>query len=260
MQAADLVITIGHAMRADLVARGIPAEKVAVVPNGVDPSSFEPAAPDASLARELGVHGRAVLGYVSNLGQREGHDVLLRAIARLRAGGRDVVGLLVGGGPQADELHRLAEELGIAEHVRFTGRVPHDRVADYYRLIDVFVIPRHDDRAARLVTPLKPFEALALGRTLLVSDLPALTEIVEPGVRGLSFRLDDDADLAAQAARLLDDRGLGRRLADEGRRWVIEERDWAMNGPRYRDLLQPLVDGRRPDVRAGVAGEREDPS
>ena len=71
-------------------------------------------------------------------------------------------------------LEELAESLGVADRVHFTGGVDHDEVTDYYSLIDVFVVPRTRERAAIHVTPLKPFEAMSLGIPVVVSDLPAL--------------------------------------------------------------------------------------
>ena len=77
--------------------------------------------------------------------------------------------------------------MGLGSTVVFTGRVPHDRVRDHYALLDAFVVPRVPDRAAWFTTPLKPYEAMALEIPLVVSDLPALTEIVGPDERGLAF-------------------------------------------------------------------------
>ena len=125
------------------------------------------------------------LGYVSNLShRREGQEVLIEAVAKLREAGRAVTGLLVGDGNRRAELERLARKLGVARHVVFTGNVPFDEVAGHYAQIDLFVVPRVDDRAARMVSPLKPFEAMAMGVPLLVADLPALIEITGAGARG----------------------------------------------------------------------------
>jgi glycosyltransferase involved in cell wall biosynthesis len=236
MLAADAVITIADAMRDDIVARGVPADRVFVVPNGVDPVAFAPIEPDPAVRHRWGLEGMRTFGYVSNLDHpREGQEVLIRAMARLARGRGDLRCLVIGDGARREELERLANGLGVGQRVIFTGRVPHDEVRQLYELIDVFVVPRIDERAARLVTPLKPFEAMALGRPIVVSDLPALVEIAPPGERGLSFPPGDADALASSVARLLDDPQLARRLAEAGREWVVRERTWAGNGPRFRE-------------------------
>ena len=246
--AADAVITIAESMRAEIIARGVPADKVHVVPNGVDPDVFHPRPRNRSLARRFGLPGGPVLGYVSNLDHpREGQEVLIEATAELVRRGREVTCLLVGEGSRRDELAAQAASAGLADHVVFTGPVPHDEIPDVYALIDIFVVPRRDERAARLVTPLKPFEAMATGIPVIVSDLPALTEIIAPGERGLAFPAGDARALADAAELLIDNPTLARRLAEAGRAWVTAERTWAANGPRYRAVY---------DSVSALAGEK----
>jgi glycosyltransferase involved in cell wall biosynthesis len=80
---------------------------------------------------------------------------------------------------------------------------------------------------------LKPFEAMAMGRPIVISDLPALREIAQPEERGLVFPPDDAVALADAVQRLFGDPGLSKRIGDAGRAWVVNERQWSMNGPRY---------------------------
>jgi glycosyltransferase involved in cell wall biosynthesis len=91
----------------------------------------------------------------------------------------------------------------------------------------VFVVSRRAARVTELVTPLKPLEAMAMGQALVVSDLPALAEIVEHEKTGLSYRAGDPADLAAQCARLIDQPDLRRRVAQAALQWVRENRTWS---------------------------------
>jgi glycosyltransferase involved in cell wall biosynthesis len=242
MQLADLVVTIAEGMRGEIIERGIPETKVFVVPNGVDAKRFTPAEPSRKLQQKYGLDGRTVIGYISNIDHpREGQEILIEATARLRARGRDVVCLLVGDGQRRKELEELAASAAPGGVV-FTGKVPHEQVRDYYALIDIFVVPRVDERAARLVTPLKPFEAMAMRRPLIVSDLPALAELAKPGERGLVFTPGDSDSLALAVETMLDNPDLARRLAEEGRRWVLAERTWAANGKRYQDIYREVLD------------------
>jgi len=165
----------------------------------------------------------------------------LEAAASLRKRGRSFKLLLVGDGRDRDALVEQARRLGLDDGTLvMPGRVPNDEIAHYYSLIDAFVVPRTADRVSSLVTPLKPFEAMAMERALVVSDLPPLREIVTPGETGLLFRPQDAADLAAVLEGLLDDEALRVRLGRQAREWVTAERTWAQNGQRYRTLYERL--------------------
>jgi glycosyltransferase involved in cell wall biosynthesis len=234
---SDLVITVATTMAEDLEARGVPAEKIRVIPNVVDLDRFQPRAAPAGLAERLGLGERRVLGYVSNLGFREGIGTLVEAVAQLRQEGNDVAGLVVGEGPEREALEAHAADLGIADAVTFTGHVRNEQIEDHYALIDVFVVPRIADRAARLVTPLKPLEAMAMGIPVVASDLPALREMLGGGERGLLFESEDVAGLARQAALLLGDAQRRREIADRARAWVSAERSLGSNVERFRVIF-----------------------
>lgn len=241
MRAVDAVVTLSETMRREVIERGVAEDRAVVVANGVDVEFFAPRPRDPALTARLGLAGRAVIGYLGNLDHpREGQELLVEATARLRARGRAVACLIVGDGERRPELEALAAHRGVSDAVVFAGLVPHDEVPALYAQFDVFVVPRRDDRASRFVTPLKPFEALASGIPLVVSDLPALVEVAAPGERGLAFPADDVDGLVAALERLLDDHALAARLGAAGRAWVTAERTWASNGRRYRDLYARL--------------------
>lgn len=254
MLAVDAVVTLSETMRDEVIARGVAEDRAVVVANGVDVEFFAPRPRDPALAARLGLAGRAVFGYLGNLDHpREGQELLVEATARLRARGRAVACLIVGDGERRPELEALAARRGVADAVVFAGQVAHDEVPAFYAQFDVFVVPRRDDRASRFVSPLKPFEALASGVPLVVSDLPALVEVAAPDERGLRFPADDVNGLVAVLERLLDGPALAARLGAAGRVWVTAERTWASNGRRYRDLYARLG-VRLPDGKARDAG------
>ncbi|MDQ2964905.1 MAG: glycosyltransferase family 4 protein [Chloroflexota bacterium] len=251
MRSADAVITIGEAMREDIADRGVPMERIHLMPNGVDPASFEPQEPDPELVRRYRLAGKTVFGYVSNLDHpREGQEILIEATAKLLARGRKVACLIVGDGARRGELEGLARRASVGEAVVFTGRVPHDEVRAHYALLDVFVVPRRNDRAARFVTPLKPFEAMSMAKPLIVSDLPALVEIAAPGERGLAFPHGDADGLADALETLIDQPEMRRLFGDAGRAWVLAERTWGHNGERYREIYRDVLNRWRTGAEA----------
>jgi PEP-CTERM/exosortase A-associated glycosyltransferase len=242
MAASDAVVTLSQTMRSEIIARGCDPDRVVVIPNAVDVERFRPVPRDDALAASLGIApGEPVVGYISTFTAYEGIRFLLEAAATLRGRGRRFRLLLVGDGRDRDALVEQAHRLGLDDGTLvMPGRVPNDEIGRYYSVIDMFVVPRTTDRVSTLVTPLKPFEAMAMERALVASDVPPLREIVTPGETGLLFRPEDAADLAAVLEDLLDDAALRRRLGRQAREWVAAERTWAQNGRRYRALYERL--------------------
>lgn len=243
MLAAAAVVTLSNVMRDAIVARGVPADRITVVPNAVDVNRFRPQPRDAALAASFAIEpGELVVGYISSFSAYEGIPTLIEAAARLRAKGRRLRVLLVGDGKDEATIRDAGRRLGMfdAGALLMPGRVPHDQIARYYSLLDVFVVPRTANRVSQLVTPLKPFEAMAMERAVVVSDTPALREIVTPGETGLTFRPEDVDDLVDVLAGLLDDAALRKGLALRAREWVAQERTWSANGRRYRELFERL--------------------
>ena len=249
MSEADAVVTICETMKSGLIKRGIDPDKIFVVPNSIDPEAFKPAPIDPSFKTSLGLREPITVGYVSNVSAREGHQVLLRAVARARAESAAIDCLIVGSGPQLESLKSLAEELGIAEHVVFTGEIPHDDVASYYGAIDIFVVPRIADFASDFVTPMKPFEAMAMKRPVVISDRPALKEVVEPGVRGAVFEAGNHAMLSKILISLSKDAALRSRYAEQGCEWVMSERTWGRTILEYEKVYAAAFKRHSPEMR-----------
>ena len=111
--------------------------------------------------------------------------------------------------------------------VTFTGRVPHEEVARYLSIFQITPFPRLPLPVCELISPIKPFESMAMGKAVISSSVAALTEIVEADVRGLVFEKGDADDLAAKIRTYLDDPALRERLGRQAREWVLAERDWS---------------------------------
>ena len=243
LRQAAAVVTLSESMKDDIVARDVDPAHVHVVPNGVDPSAFVPVERDEALTERLGLTGRFVFGYVSNLDHfREGQELLIDAALELRRRGVDATALVVGDGKRRELLEEHARERQAGDAVHFTGRIPHDEVSQYYAQLDVFVIPRVDERAARLVTPLKPYEAMALGVPLVVSDLPALQEITGDGDRGETFVTGDATSLADVLEELAGSSERRAELSSRAREWVLGHRTWAHNDDRYARIYASVLD------------------
>lgn len=234
IQQVDHVFTICEGLRADIVARGIPANKVTVIPNAVDVDSFNLASPpDPQLQEKWGLTGKTVVGFIGSFYAYEGLDLLLDALPELIRQRPDVRVLLVGGGPQEANLRQQAERLGLGEHVIFTGRVPHKEVGRYYNLINVLAYPRHPMRLTELVTPLKPLEAMAQGQLFVASDVGGHKELVEHNKTGILFKAGDRGALAQAITNLLNDSERWPEMKMNGRHFVEEIRNWRNSVANY---------------------------
>ena len=239
------VFTICEGLRRDIVARGIPEQKVTVIPNAVDVQGFQLSGePDSVLKRKLGLDGKTVLGFVGSFYAYEGLDLLLEAFARLQAQRQDLRVLLVGGGPQEANLKAQAERLRIADKVVFTGRVPHAEVSRYYDLIDLLVYPRHSMRLTELVTPLKPLEAMAQGRIFMASDVGGHKELIRDGETGRLFAAGKVDSLVTTVGEMLDHHEQWPAMRAAGRRFVEQVRNWKNSVANYDSIYRRLVAGR----------------
>lgn len=238
---ADHVFTICEGLRGDIVARGIPAQKVTVIPNAVDIDAFDVGGePDQALKAQLGLAGCDVVGFIGSFYAYEGLDLLLQSLPAILAQRPGVRVLLVGGGPQDAALKAQVRALGLADKVVFTGRVPHKEVQRYYDLVDVLAYPRHSMRLTELVTPLKPLEAMAQGRLLVASDVGGHKELIRHNETGMLFKAGSPEALAQAVLQMLDQRERWPQLRRAGREFVELERNWRVSVGHYRKVYEAL--------------------
>lgn len=202
--AADHVICVAQALANVAVSLGVPAERVSALRNGVDTAVFSPG--DKATAREqTGLpNDRRVLLCVGHLIERKGQHLLLEAYARVHPQGGPLL-VFVGGGEAQPALQAQATALGIADHVRFVGAVPPERLPAFYRSADVMILA-----SLREGWPNVVLEALACGTPVIATRIWGTPEIldgcpagllVDPNVDGLASGLSKVDDLQAEAAR-----------------------------------------------------------
>jgi len=238
----DAVTCICEGLRADIVARGIPTEKVTVIPNAVDIEKFPIGnPPDEALKTSLGLGSARVLGFIGSFYAYEGLDLLLDALPGILAQAPDVRVLLVGGGPQEANLKQQAQRLGVADKVVFSGRVPHNEVNRYYDLVHLLVYARHSMRLTELVTPLKPLEAMAQGQLFIASDVGGHKELVRHGETGWLFKADDVNALIDSVLHALSAQAHWPAVREAGRRFVETERNWKVSVARYQAVYGRLL-------------------
>jgi PEP-CTERM/exosortase A-associated glycosyltransferase len=242
LRRADAVMTICEGLRSDVVARGVAADKITVIPNSIDRASFAgPGVPDRALAAQLGLAGKTVLGFFGSFYSYEGLDLLLRAVPDLRRLRPDIRVLLVGGGPEERNLRALTGELDLGECIVFTGRVPHEEMRLYYDLADLLVFPRVSMRLTELVTPLKPLEAMAQERIVVASSVGGHRELIRDRDTGYLFPPGDPQRLAEGVLTALADQDSWPRIRARASAFIDSERSWAHSVARYAEVYRRVL-------------------
>jgi glycosyltransferase involved in cell wall biosynthesis len=235
---ADIVVTITYALKKELMIRGIDEDKISVLPNGINTQSFMPLEKDLILMKELGIdENEIIIGYIGSIVEYEGIDLLVEAIANLK---EMQIGnfkfLLVGDGRYFDYIKERIVQLDIADLVIITGRIPHEEVENYYSLIDIAPLPRKALPVSEMVSPLKPFEAMAMGKIVLGSSVKAIAEIIDDGYNGMLFEKSNVKDLTDKLELLLKDAQLREQIGKNARAWVVKERNWSVLAQKLNDI------------------------
>ncbi|MFF5108577.1 glycosyltransferase [Streptosporangium sp. NPDC000509] len=242
MRSADAVVTLAETMATEIVERGVPRERIYLAPNAVDDSLLSAEYDGAGFRAAYGIEpGEIVMGSVSSIVAYEGFATMINAAALLRDEGAPVKVLLVGDGVERVALLEQVEELGLGDIAILPGRVGPDEALQAQAAIDIFVCPREDLRVCRLVTPLKPVEAMALGKPVVLSDLPALSELVGSEGAGLLVPPGDPEALAKAIAGLRDDPERRAGMGEAGRAEVAAKRTWSRIAETYRDIYRSIA-------------------
>jgi PEP-CTERM/exosortase A-associated glycosyltransferase len=243
LRRADAVVAICQGIRTEVARRGVPTDRIVMVPNGVDPEWLEKRPPATALAQRWGLGNGPVFAYIGSFSHYEGLPFLVDAAPDILERLPDARLLLVGGGRDEGVLREAARRVG--PRVILTGRISQEEVRDIYTLVDVLILPRRRMRLTELVTPLKPLEAMAVGTPILASDIGGHAELVVDGDTGLLFKTESRESLVEQAVRLASDSALREHVAGQARRFVEAERTWDHVVAAYRTAYGRAAERRR---------------
>ncbi|WP_285565303.1 glycosyltransferase family 4 protein [Streptomyces sp. RTGN2] len=240
-EGTDTITYLGEYTRSRIAAALTPAAAARMVqlPAGVDEKTFHPDSGGDRVRARLGLTDRPVVVCVSRLVPRKGQDTLILAMPAILAEVPDAVLLIVGGGPYADELEKLAAETGVLDSVRFTGPVPWEELPAHYGAGDVFAMPCRTRRGGLDVEGLGIvyLEASATGLPVVAGDSGGAPDAVLDGETGWVVRGGSAEESAERIVALLGDPELRQRMGERGRAWVEEKWRWDLLAERLRELL-----------------------
>lgn len=241
MRRADTIFTICEGLKTEIIGRGIAEDKLTVIPNCVDLTQFQPIPYDNEIAEKFGLVGKFVFGFIGSHYYFEGLNVLVEAFAQIAEKCPQACVLIAGDGPGTQEWIQLAKKLGVDDRILFIGKVPHEEVSHYYSVIDAVVYPRLSMRLTELVTPLKPLEAMVLGKVVIGSDVGGIKELVEDGKTGYLFKADKPQQLADIMIKVAGSSEGLDVLKSQALEYVQRERSWEVVSKNYHPVYESLV-------------------
>lgn len=243
---ADTIISTNQSYRAVAIERGGKRpDQVYVVRSAPDLARFQPVMPDPTFRRGR----RYLVGYLGVMGPQDGLDHLLHAAHELvvKRGRRDIQFCLIGQGPMFDQLQQMARDLGVADSVEFTGRIPDAEMIARLCSCDLCVNPDPPNPLNNVSTMNKIMEYMALGRPIVQYDLPEGR--FSAGEASWYARPGDPSDLADKIEKLLADEPARTRMSSVGRQRMEQALGWHHQAPRLLAAYQATL--------GSAAGRRE---
>lgn len=232
---ADLVVVVSTPLKKYLIEQGVPGDHIVVVPNGVDPTVFQP---DASIRQAVRARlgllpDTIVIGFVGVLRPWHGVESLCEAVWNLIQKKMNVHLLIVGDGPSRAELDDFVRERKIGHCVTITGRVAHSAIPDYLTAFDIGVSPR----ATFYASPMKIIEYMATGLAVVAPHMVNIQDIITDGVDGLLFEPENIEALTSTLLSLIQNPNIRLQLGQAAREMVLRKRTWAHNALYVLDCL-----------------------
>jgi glycosyltransferase involved in cell wall biosynthesis len=239
---ADYVSTMSEPMRKVLIGRGVDKDKILVIPNSIDNVLLSPET-DIKLRDKLLLKGYYILGHFGRMREYEGIEILLQALRILLDHGLRVKLLLIGDvvPRYLDFLKTVIEDNSLENNVIFLDRMPHTEIGKYYNLVDAIVLPRLNVYECRMVTPLKPIDAMAYKTLVIASDLPALRYTITPYKTGILFEPEDSIDLSNKIIRCIYNPIRHGKIVNRAYDNVLQNFTWDSVVPRYEEVYKKLI-------------------
>jgi glycosyltransferase involved in cell wall biosynthesis len=235
---ADHILCVSAVLADEVLQRGANTECVHVLPNAIDPGRFRSPRPASSLRARLGLADSIVIGHVGLFYRWDRLDVLIEVVKRIRDAHPNVKVLLVGDGPEMENLKQTVQRLEMENVVILPGPVHSDDVPAYIDAMDICVLP--DSNA--FGSPIALFEFMAMGKPCVVPDLGPMRDVIEDSVTGIMFTNGDFAAFGSALLRLVEDPALRLQLGARARDTVFKRHTWTVNAR----FVAQLAAGERP--------------
>jgi glycosyltransferase involved in cell wall biosynthesis len=217
---ADLITCDAQHLKEAMIKLGIPASKIQIINFGVDIFKFSPGSKNENLKEKLGIGNSKIVISLRNLDPIYSVDTLIRAVPLVLKEIEEVKFIIIGKGPQENQLKLLTKELGVEDKVKFLGWVPNDQLPEYLRLADIYVSTSLSDGGIAASTA----EAMACGLPVVITDTGENRKWIEDGENGFIIPVKNPHILAEKIIYLLKNESIRKEFGEKSRK-IIEERN-----------------------------------
>lgn len=242
---SDLVVGNAEAFRSELLNKGVDGNRILIVPNGVDPTRFNPSV-DGRQVRDLYHIGddSILVSFIGSFGPWHGADLLARCIKKIISQNRKVRFLFVGDGSKARDVKSIIEHDHMTEYAYMTGMIERDVIKFYLAASDILVSPQvpNPDNTPFFGSPTKLFEYMAMGKAIVASNLDQMAEILNTRDNALLFEAGDMKQLTNAILLLASDSELRLSLGKKARETVVERFTWEAHIQTILDKIQGIHD------------------
>ena len=244
LRGADAVIVLSNILRDYYIGKGIPAEKLHVIPNAADPEKFQVLPKDAEIVRRHDLNNKIVIGWIGALFGWSGIENLIRMSQHFLQTRRDVSFLLVGGGKSKEFFEQQLCTNGYADRVILPGTIPHNEVPRYLSCMDIVLAP-YPKRDFWYPSSMKVFEYMSAGKAVVATRVGQVAEIIHDGVNGCLFDPEQSEELTQKVGMLIDSAALRKRLGEQARRDVEQRWNWRNQAQRMIEIFEKIIERRR---------------
>jgi colanic acid biosynthesis glycosyl transferase WcaI len=254
---SDSIVVVSPAFKERLIEDWrVPAEKIAVVENGVETDLFAPApaASDKTLWKQLGVENKFLVCYVGTMGMAHGLETLLNAAAQLQRQNSNVAFLLVGEGAEKQRIKALAQSQALA-NVRFLDQQPRDTIPAFISASDACLVLLKKTDVFKTVIPTKMLEFMACARPVILGVEGQAQQIMEEAGAGIAIEPENAEALVRAIQQLVSDRPLCEALGKRGREHILRHFSRTSTAEKYIQVLRALL---KQDSLGDVEGHAEE--
>ena len=249
---ADHIVVVTPAFREFLVSRWqIPAEKISVVPNGVETKIFTPRFADHDLRKSLGGDGKFVASFIGTMGLAHGLNTLIEAAERFQKAEPDVLFMLVGEGADRERITAIAQAKGLS-NIRFVPQQLREKVPDYIAASDACLVLLKKSEVFETVIPTKMLEFMSCAKPVILGVRGQAREMIECSRAGLCIEPENVDQLCDAILRLRKEEWLRESLGRNGREYIIRHLSRERTADEYLQVLSEVIPGVR-DAEAAVA-------
>jgi colanic acid biosynthesis glycosyl transferase WcaI len=242
-RSSDRIVVVSPAFKDYLVEQmHVAAEKIFVVPNGVETDVFDPNRAEHDFKKEFGLEGKVVVSYIGTMGMAHGLEKILETAAEIQHSRPEISFLFVGEGSEKERIISIAASKKLT-NIRFVGEQPRERIPHYICASDICLVLLKKSDIFKTVIPTKMLEFMSCARPVILGVDGEARRIIEDAQAGIFIRPGSEADLTDAVVRLAEDSELRSELGRNGRRYVLQNFSRPQTAQTYLEVLESLLRG-----------------